>query len=372
MASVQRLPSGKWRARVVHPSGRRLSHTDRRRGVVEAWARDTEDRIAAGQLADPRARRLTFAEHVTAWRAERVVEVSSAARDLSHLRAHLAPHWDDWPVAAITRADVRQWIASMQRDGVRPPTIHGCVRLLGTILDTAVEDRLITENPARRHRLPTISRSPDRIVSPAEHEAMVAAAGPWRDLVEVMPFTGLRWAELAGLHVHRLDLLGRQLHVVETLRRDGTVKPHPKSSAGRRTVPLTDHSVDALARAVGSRRGGLVFVAPRGGPLIYNRWRARVWVPMVTAAGLAQPLPTPHDMRHTCGTRLAEAGVPMHEIAAFLGHSSTRSTERYVHATDSRHDRARRALAGVSGHLVDTPARRARIRSPLEESGQGS
>ena len=40
-----------------------------------------------------------------------------------------------------------------------------------------------------------------------------------------------------------------------------------------------------------------------------------------------------HDLRHTFGTRLAEANVPVHQIAELMGHSDIRMTMRYVHAS---------------------------------------
>ena len=41
-----------------------------------------------------------------------------------------------------------------------------------------------------------------------------------------------------------------------------------------------------------------------------------------------------HSIRHTCGTWLAEAGVPIQTIAKILGHQSISTTERYVKTTD--------------------------------------
>jgi hypothetical protein len=46
-----------------------------------------------------------------------------------------------------------------------------------------------------------------------------------------------------------------------------------------------------------------------------------------------------HDLRHTFGTRLAEAGCSEATIASLMGHSDPQTTRRYTHATD----RAKRA-----------------------------
>ena len=40
-----------------------------------------------------------------------------------------------------------------------------------------------------------------------------------------------------------------------------------------------------------------------------------------------------HDLRHECGSRLAEGGVPLHEIQELLGHATIVTTQRYLNAT---------------------------------------
>ena len=41
-----------------------------------------------------------------------------------------------------------------------------------------------------------------------------------------------------------------------------------------------------------------------------------------------------HDLRHECGSRLAEQGVAVHEIQHLLGHASLVTTQRYLNATE--------------------------------------
>ena len=40
-----------------------------------------------------------------------------------------------------------------------------------------------------------------------------------------------------------------------------------------------------------------------------------------------------HDLRHECGSRLAERGVPLHDIQYLLGHASIVTTQRYLNVT---------------------------------------
>jgi integrase len=53
---------------------------------------------------------------------------------------------------------------------------------------------------------------------------------------------------------------------------------------------------------------------------------------------------TPHTLRHTAATWLAQGGVHMHEIAGWLGHSAQRTTELYAHQHPDYLQNARRAL----------------------------
>jgi hypothetical protein len=68
---------------------------------------------------------------------------------------------------------------------------------------------------------------------------------------------------------------------------------------------------------------------------------------------LADPQPTPHDCRHTYATRLADEGVPKHEIGALLGHGEGRGlpTGTSIRGTAGSTGRRRR-LRGRGGGLT--------------------
>jgi integrase len=57
---------------------------------------------------------------------------------------------------------------------------------------------------------------------------------------------------------------------------------------------------------------------------------------------------TSHTLRHTAGTWMAQRGVPMHQIAGYLGHSVARTTELYAHHHPDHMQQAVAALEGGS------------------------
>src|SRR6185369_6432170 len=52
-----------------------------------------------------------------------------------------------------------------------------------------------------------------------------------------------------------------------------------------------------------------------------------------------------HDLRHTFGTRLAEAGVDVVKIKELMGHASIVTTMRYIQVASSSQTKSGRALS---------------------------
>jgi integrase len=60
-----------------------------------------------------------------------------------------------------------------------------------------------------------------------------------------------------------------------------------------------------------------------------------------------------HDLRHTFGSRLAQAGVDTFTIMKLMGHKDIRSTLRYMHHSMESLRRGVEAMER-SGHILDT------------------
>jgi integrase len=193
----------------------------------------------------------------------------------------------------------------------------------------------------------------DRVLAGDEDERLLVALDRvtggrphGRLFAELLLYCGLRWSEAAAIAPERVRRRDKLLDVGPVVERDGTIRPYPKSAAGVRTVPVPDRLWPRLLeRVLATPPGGLLVPAPAGGVLDYTTWRRRWWMPALERADLERPWPTPHDLRHTYGTRLAEAKVPPHEVMVLLGHESLASVQRYLHAGDDRFRRARKALS---------------------------
>lgn len=377
MPSYRKLPSGKWQAIVKHPSGKRYTRADPLKRIVVEWATELETQIRRGDFVDPNSGKVTLAAWWEKWSALQQVEDTTASKRETLWRLYVQPAFGTWPLASIQSWDVETWVARMAKNKVKPHAAADSVRLLKHMLSDAVRHRVIRTNMADLVDTPRVQQHDDRILEDEEIPLLLRAitkpgprAGVARGddrervtdrvnqvFVKLMLDCGLRWEEAAGLHGFRVDLIRRRIHVREVAVRGRKIKLEPKTEAGERDVPLSDHLVDELAWLIGDRgRDALLFVELDGRPLDYRNWLKRVWNRAVADARITQrPLPTPHDCRHTYGTTLAEEGVPAHEIMALMGHSSLRAVERYLHARTARLDRARDALGARRAHgVLDT------------------
>jgi integrase len=290
-------------------------------------------------VIDPNGHKVTVAEQAVRYLASRGVEPKTLRDYRGTWRNHLEPYWGDWPMGYVTRIEVETWLA---RSEMSARTAQKCLVLLGSIMASAVEERLIPINPVKGVRPPRSAQRPPRFLSAEESEALLSKLSPPHDLfVDLMLNTGLRWGEAAGLRRQYVDTDRGQLAVVGVITEEG-YRTYPKSKRSNRVVPIPGRVNDALAEHLAQTEGEYAFTSRHGGHLIYRNWRERVWLPAVKKAELDV---TPHNTRHTYASRLVQAGVPLYRVQELLGHESPSTTMIYAHLAPDAFDAVREALA---------------------------
>ena len=108
---------------------------------------------------------------------------------------------------------------------------------------------------------PKVAKSEKRFLSHQEVNALAQAAGDYRVSVLLLSYCGLRWGELAGWKVGRVDLMRIRVSVVEAVNevRGKLIWGTPKSHQIR-SVPIPRFLVDDLAVVMaGKGPGDVVF-----------------------------------------------------------------------------------------------------------------
>jgi integrase len=284
-----------WRARYRAPDGRERSKTFRRRADAERFLTTVEASKLRGDWIDPVRGRITYREWSERYFAHALHKrPTTLARDHCVNEKHLLPALGEQRLASLTPLE------TLSAGSVR--TDYAVLR---AILNAAVEAEILAVSPCRGVRLPPQRRYLPRFLSADELQRLAdATPAEYRPMIYLAGVLGLRWSEIAGLRVGRLDFLRGTLAVVETCAEvEGRVMfADVKTAASRRTLALPPFLVELLAAHLAARgRPGpeeLVFVAPEGGPLRRTLFRTRVFDPAKRAAGLDDSV-TFHGLRHS-------------------------------------------------------------------------
>ncbi len=230
-------------------------------------------------------------------------------------------------------------------------------RLLSVILQEAVYQGLLTQNPIRTVRPPRMERFQARFYDHAEIARLWAALLTEPLLTQVVIGTGLllgvRRGELIGLRWDDIDwqqnLVAIRRSAYKVRGKEQAVKS-PKTAGSQRTIPLPTPLREILLRwqQVQCHPELNYICCSETGEWLHIDMPTRIMEIFVRRHRL--PPLTLHGLRHTAATVMIEAGVPLCAVSEHLGHGQTSTTVNiYTHATP-----ASRALAGASLQNVIT------------------
>lgn len=266
-----------------------------------------------------------YVEHLTGVEQSTIDKYKQYVRDIEPILGSI-------PLTGLTEEDVARWVRHLETtDSSRgrprsPKTIKNMHGFLSGALAAGVP-RYLPANPAAGRRLPKGEGDEvevvDRLLSHDEFSRLLTATTEyWRPLLEFMVASGLRWGEVSALQPADVDRARNTVRVRRAWKYSSAgykIGP-PKTKRSRRTVDIPKAVLDKL-----DYTHEWLFTNRDGGPIRYPGFRRRVWDPAVKRANL-NPAPTPHALRHTCGSWMLNAGVPIPVVSRHLGHESIQVT----------------------------------------------
>lgn len=234
----------------------------------------------------------------------------------------------DVPLLGAREVHVNAW-RDLLTEHYAPSTVARRLTTVSSLYGYLVRREVLQKNPAHyaprpktnRNRVATYSPTPDElpaILEAAERRDVRAEA-----LVTLLMYTGLRVSEAVGADVEDLRTVRSRTTIVVT-RKGGAVDE----------VPVPSPAVEALRRYLAGRETGPLFLSQQGR---LTRSRARDIVKAVGKLADVTDRLTPHSLRHGYANGAEDAGVPVTQIQADLGHRSLATTQGYLHAS-RRHD----------------------------------
>ncbi len=242
-----------------------------------------------------------------------------------HLK-HLKSHFGNMLVAVISKQAVQEYAT---KRNVKPGTLRRELTTLKAALNHAYKEGRVEAVP--HIALPAQPPAKERWLTRAEIKRLFAACGKTRKSSHLKLFmqialnTGQRKSAILELKWFQVDFEHNVIHFNPPGRQ--------QTSKRRVSVPMNTELRNALKSARRDAKSEYV-VAYLGRSTKDVR---RAFVRLCKACGINDA--TPHTLRHTAGTWMAQAGIDMWKISGILGHSTSKTTELYLkHSPDHLRD----------------------------------
>ena len=365
--SISAYGPGKWRIWIdkykkgtTTRAGRKTEVFTGTKTEARRRERDLEAERDSGRLIDRHNQPL--GKYLEWWfqEIEATLEISSFIACKNHLHRVWKTDLHEIPLAALLPEHIQEVMNHMEKvEKVSYGTIKNFRDNLRNALNRAIELNRITVNPILVCKLPKERRRKKVIWTRPQLDGFLEYIRDdgyhYSDAFELILFTGLRRAEICGLHwsmvnfeEHYLDM-NRTRHSMPKLGPDrpggGWYEKAPKSEMGLRYLEISPRCV-ALLRRVQAKQAHFQLGAPGiwpADPFVICRPDGTVTRPDKMGryfrklldrynAGVdgkdQLPMVTPHDLRRHHASYLAELGYTTSAIAARLGHASTTITDR--------------------------------------------
>ena len=228
----------------------------------------------------------------------------------------------------VTQHHVRAFVAQRHRQGLSGKSLQRLLSAIRSLFRWLLREGLANHNPATPVRAP---KSPRHLPATLDADSIgqlldiptdTTLAIRDKAIMELFYSSGLRLAELAGLHWQQLDLTSGMVTVTGKGNRS-------------RMVPVGRMATQALLewRKV---RGEFVsfdephvFVSQRGNPIAVRTIQARIryWA---KRQGIPQSI-YPHLLRHSFASHILESSGDLRAVQELLGHADISTTQIYTH-----------------------------------------
>jgi integrase len=252
-------------------------------------------------------------------------------------RKHIVPAIGHLALAEVEGPELRSFFVGMRDAGYSRGYRSVARHLLSRTFRFAIADGLLDRNPL--DAVPAFVNEYRREVVPLDVRDVERLADrirpPYRAVILVMAYAGLRIGEVGALTMQNVDLLHRCLRVQSGVARAGgrLIVAATKTLAGRRTVPIPRFLADELRYHVDIHHpapDGRLFYTP--GINQYADECALLHAgsfhkPFKQARRRAElPSATPHALRHTYAALLIREGAHPKVLQSLMGHSSIKVT----------------------------------------------
>lgn len=279
--------------------------------ALDAWARDHHGPQPGGD---------TLGEIYERWSARSYPRLNPAS---------VASHKAAWgrvgalagrEIRAVTLDDLQGILDQDAARGLSQSSVNNDRILMAALYRYAMERELVARDITRYLESPRIApKHAKGVLTQAQLDALAALAGEgdrWARTAMLLCYTGFRVSELLALTPADYHPEG------------GYLQGGMKTAAGRGRIVPVHPRVQPWLEDFLAQSGARIICRPDGGPVSAAAYRKEFAALM---ARIGAEGATPHWCRHTCATRLHQAGADPLAIKRILGHADQSVTEHYTH-----------------------------------------
>jgi integrase len=259
--------------------------------------------------------------------------------DERYLRLHLLPRFGRLYLNQLDQTEIMEWMNSKVKGGYAQATVNRWQVIMGHMMRMAHQWGLpgAEINPMAGVKQKDPENHVERYLSPAETQRL-------KEEVENSPNFMLRYivALLLLTGCRKRELLDAKWEDINIDRKSWRI---PRAKTKMRYCPLSEDAINVLQSI--PRFDDCPYVVPNPETLlpfisVYNSWnhaRKRAGLPDVRM----------HDLRHSAASNLVNAGQSLYVVARVLGHTQTKTSERYAHLAADTLLQAVNAASSVTG-----------------------
>lgn len=257
-------------------------------------------------------------------------------------------------IDSVKQSDAKEWAIRMSENGIAYNSIKNYMRSLRASFYMAIQDDYVRKNPLDFVLSDILddTRKEKTALSLEQEEALLTFAKSDRtykkyyDELVILLETGLRISEFCGLDLNvAVDMKNKSILVEHQLLKDtetGYYIEKPKTKSGIREIPMTDKAYDAFQRLIKSRKktepividgySNFLMLNGKGLPQVASSYN-------MVLKGLVKkynkthddelPEISPHSLRHTFCTKMANKGMTPNTLQYIMGHSDISMTLNY-------------------------------------------
>ena len=257
-------------------------------------------------------------------------------------------------IDSVKQSDAKEWAIRMSENGIAYNSIKNYMRSLRASFYMAIQDDYVRKNPFDFVLSDILddTRKEKTALSLEQEEALLTFAKSDRtykkyyDELVILLETGLRISEFCGLDLNvAVDMKNKSILVEHQLLKNtetGYYIEKPKTKSGIREIPMTDKAYDAFQRLIKSRKktepividgySNFLMLNGKGLPQVASSYN-------MVLKGLVKkynkthddelPEISPHSLRHTFCTKMANKGMTPNTLQYIMGHSDISMTLNY-------------------------------------------